>query len=1516
MGLINIYDTVLNEHSTIKATGKLKNILPEIDFSHSLVLKSGNRLNGEYEVTEEDILYIRKVPSAVSATALAWIAVGIAVISIGVGVGAGIYANKKSQEAQETLEKAQQDAQNLAQQTQQLPYIRGAKNKSALGESVQFIMGSVYNTPYPLTDGFYNISGADGEDYYYNAAFSCGYGSQKITQILLGNEALVTKGTGIEGTHSFDSDSAYYEGNSSCVEVAQPGAELSLCTQKVSATYSGAEVKHDYGEDAEPVVVQAAYNAMKIQVCIQFSALREYDSENSTWISRTVQVQPYWSNDGGETWNLFTFDGSSTIVIPNPEDPSHPTYSYNNFTKNKNKYIRYVATKTFTAAESYGKTILIKVEKTTPKKESNTQEDCCLLWYQTFCYDYDKSSSSSLVACLLVEQELLDKTTRVAYRVQATDSTSDYLDELHCITEGLARTWNGSAWSSSKTSTRNPAAWLLEILTSDVHQPSKFTDSQINLSSFGDLYDYCTENNFYCDGVISSSSKKRDIIEKILSICNASLIINTEGLYEVCIDKEEENPVALLNAENIVSFSFSKSLAKKVDGTKVTFTNRDSWTVDTFYSMLDGGSYDYENDTVETLAIDYVTDYTHAYKVAQRQLRQRQLQPREIRVDVGHEGDYYPLYSTVLLQLPHLLQGLRSSVIKAVGFNASLQITSLEISDLVEFLPNTRYGIIIQATNSFGYKLYSAEVVYSEGDGSTRILTLAEPLDVSSETIIPVMGNHLSFGTLDSNGQFSKITNIMKIYGVEPNGKDGFTLTLKDYNEEVYQYTPEGVAIPDYKSNITVPQKRARSVTLDDLNTLRDEMNKGINGILTDAEDIGSPSDISQLTAVAGEDGIQIQWQAVQYTGLQDAIKHYVIEISKNSGGSWIQLPSSAASSTSYTFDRTTDGYPESDAFNSWSVRVKAENIYGKQSVNWVYATIDTSSYLTWIPSKPVIYSPRINHRTCSLNFGQSSQCYGGVQFLVSIQRYDEYDSSYNIWNKPDINNDPYSSEYAYKDITATQKIERSGITYYYLAVANGLTQTLPLERQLANVALEVHRGSGILEKLRAIISAGTVEQEVEVVTDNEGITQSIDTNYYYRVWCYNTTTGRVSDEYTQILVTAKATSAYDIVDAAIMTNKLADEAVTVDKLAANCVTAEKLYSRNLTTVGAFIGSIYGASLDTEPYIRASEYEEGVVYYVKLDPAVEEYTVAVIQPTSENFDEGTYYVPNTNYGMPAETANSYWKDLDTDEPEFRVGNDINAEMFELKTGKYKTEAEYMHYVPDTRTYNFSYPDPDTGVVLTDSVSLPSGIYFKIANFIVTAISSVIKGLFVVQNKILRTNFMEVNPETTTQSDVAPETVNINGDVNINSKSDNTEGSLTVAGDVTIGGDEGIGGDLAVSGNEIVTGTETVNGNTTLKGALTVGTTSSAKSTTMYGKLSIKNSSGTEKASISQDGALSVESVSSSGSISGGAISGSSVTSSGDVTATSGTVKGKYVTATTRLVLPTESSTVKGAIWME
>lgn len=93
MGLINTYNSISNEHSIIKASGKLKDILPNYDFKHTIFIKAGKRIDENYIVNDDDVLYCRTVPA--EAATIGIIAIVTAVIAAGVGVGAAIYAKSR-----------------------------------------------------------------------------------------------------------------------------------------------------------------------------------------------------------------------------------------------------------------------------------------------------------------------------------------------------------------------------------------------------------------------------------------------------------------------------------------------------------------------------------------------------------------------------------------------------------------------------------------------------------------------------------------------------------------------------------------------------------------------------------------------------------------------------------------------------------------------------------------------------------------------------------------------------------------------------------------------------------------------------------------------------------------------------------------------------------------------------------------------------------------------------------------------------------------------------------------------------------------------------------------------------------------------------------------------------------------------------------------------------------------------------------------------------------------------------
>lgn len=200
--------------------------------------------------------------------------------------------------------------------------------------------------------------------------------------------------------------------------------------------------------------------------------MRKY---NDDWKEQTITLQPQWTNAANPSesdWNDFTngFNQNGT---------------YNNtFTYNTKKQMRYVARQEFTAAQAFNKNMKVRVIRTTPKADSSAKDSVYLLAVQTYCYDAKKSSSSQLVAADVLEPTKRDKCCCIGVRVVANVNTKGLLDAISVIESGCARTWDGTAWSSAKTPTRNLAAWVLELMTSPHHRPSKYDDAELDLASF------------------------------------------------------------------------------------------------------------------------------------------------------------------------------------------------------------------------------------------------------------------------------------------------------------------------------------------------------------------------------------------------------------------------------------------------------------------------------------------------------------------------------------------------------------------------------------------------------------------------------------------------------------------------------------------------------------------------------------------------------------------------------------------------------------------------------------------------------------------------------------------------------------------------------------------------------------------------------------------------------------------------------------------------------------------------
>ena len=813
MGTLYIYKGLSEESRTIKGNASINTLAhelyPDLDLSKCIILNAGQEVKPDYVLQDDDVVFVRIIPGSVTVCAI------ISLACAAVALGASVYSAIRQYQTQQDLERAQRQSKALSEQLTQLPFLKGANNKTALGYNIPYIMGSMYDVPYKLVSGYYTIAGENGANQFWNILLVAGFNNALVQDVSIGTKTIKKSNDTIEipgqseafkylkdsgsTPYSFETDCAFYDDADLLDIKYSDEVVIAGLNEKVSCTNFSDEL--DYNES---VVKQADTNTYKFDVCIMFNGLRVY---NDGWGAKSVSVKVEWSNDG-TTW----IDAGNIVTGE----------------VNSRKTVRFVKTVSLSADQCVGKDIQIRLTRLTEIEESNSQETCYLCYINYWQYNPTKSTTSGIYTCSPLEQPWRGRTTRLALRIVANESTQDTLDEININAYGKARIWNNGAWTSDKYPTRNPASWILEVMTADIHPHSQYSDDEIDLEALGAVYEYCLQNDFYCDGIITEDTKKSDVLNSILSECNATMYRDDiTGQWAFAIEQEQSTPVALLNEQCIRSVTVTKSFERKAYAVKTTFTNRDSWAVDTFYQTINGkvdSSEVYgEQKVITENAPTYITTFDHAYKYTHRLLAKQQLQPREITVQVGRDGDYYPLYSKIMLQMKQLKIGLSNGIVHG-GIVEDGLLTQIVTSDFCDFSDTTaRYGVIIQAQTDRGKEYIYVEVTagtltqYAIGvlglgaygadgqpigytaPGKTRVLNLVTPLAVN---VVPEYGNIYSFGCLNASGEFSRVTNAMMIYERKQNS-DGWELTLKDYNASIFQFGD----IPEYKTNLTITKE-------------------------------------------------------------------------------------------------------------------------------------------------------------------------------------------------------------------------------------------------------------------------------------------------------------------------------------------------------------------------------------------------------------------------------------------------------------------------------------------------------------------------------------------------------------------------------------------------------------------------------------------------------------------------------------------------------------------------------------
>ena len=826
----SLYESMSNEQSVIELeSGKsIKKSLPYLNYENTIIIVNGKLTYENYIVQEKDIIIIRVLPGA-ATTVLAAGLITLAVVTVAAGIVGGI-AIYKQKEAMKKAEKELEKMKKLSSKPEldNRPFLRGASNTLATGNSQPYIIGKHFFTPYLLCKPFYELAGIDGEQQYIYLILECGFNKQVFKSVSIDDITIknFSGDTPQQGLYSIESN-LFAEGG--LLEISQNGKMLETLQKlnyKVVSTTVNDEIIRDieiekHPESKKHLIYSLDPHAMSVDIAISFPrGLYAFDNDGDK-IKTKITITPQYSTDGGKSWIDFTFNNNG--VMSN-------TFEYLISTKE----LRYSAHHDFNAQDYKAlkhhnqKAILIRL-CSNGNQDSHIKNDCYCLYYQSTCFDPNKSTDEKLMPCKVIEDRERDFCTIMGVRLKSSKANEEKLKKINIITQGIARVWDGSRWSIDKIPTQNPAAWALEIETSPIHPASRYDDSELDLESFGDFYEYCKANRFNFNWVITQNAKKDDVLAHIMDACGACLYTDIYGRRAVAIDRKQENALAVYNPQNIIKLQNKKSLTRKTDGLRIKYTNSkdDLYQEDTYIVMREenGKAKELTSESlIKDVTVTGITEHEHIVKYARRLMAIEALRPKVTTIEVGNEGVFYTPMSKVLIQDDSLKIGLAHAVISdCLWKGGRLKKIILDGTVTIPYI-NKAYGVIINCFTQTG-GMPVAVKVEAEKEGDINELTVLSSIRISDEAK-PEIGNILSFGELDNDGNFTRITTPYIINNIRRSAK-GFTLELVNYHEAIYDC---GV-IPKYESNMTRRQGTTPPPIPHDYGVTHEELQKSIANI-------------------------------------------------------------------------------------------------------------------------------------------------------------------------------------------------------------------------------------------------------------------------------------------------------------------------------------------------------------------------------------------------------------------------------------------------------------------------------------------------------------------------------------------------------------------------------------------------------------------------------------------------------------------------------------------------------------
>jgi len=308
----------------------------------------------------------------------------------------------------------------------------------------------------------------------------------------------------------------------------------------------------------------------------------------------------------------------------------------------------------------------------------------------------------------------------VAIRIKATEQLSRVIDEFNCVATSIILDYDEDLEEWVQRPSNNNASLYRHVLQGPANG-KPYEDSSLDLDWFKEFWEFCYENGFSYNSVISQA---RAVPEMIRAICSAGRCSpqRREDKWAGVIDREQAVITGHYTPHNSWGFEFEGSYPELPHAIKVNFLDAENdWNQAERIVYADG--YNEDNATLfETATQEGITFASHIYKIWRYNYACAMLRPFPFSFFVDWENLTNTRGDLVRCTYYELIGQVFTGRIKKVEVDSGNHVLTLDNSVIME--AGRSYGIRIRVVDDGTQKAHSVtgDVILSVGE--TTIITI------------------------------------------------------------------------------------------------------------------------------------------------------------------------------------------------------------------------------------------------------------------------------------------------------------------------------------------------------------------------------------------------------------------------------------------------------------------------------------------------------------------------------------------------------------------------------------------------------------------------------------------------------------------------------------------------------------------------------------------------------------------------------------------------------------------------